>query len=128
LTRNRKNAESRGRLAELIAKWWLRAKGYRILDERARTAAGEIDLIALKNGHLAFIEVKSRSTHTLALESLGRRQRDRIVRAASIWRARHGAFHKHQPRYDLIVVVGRNWPVHYRSAWIPEGRHAENLL
>ena len=44
----RKAAEASGRRGERIAAWWLRLKGWRILDRRVRTPAGEVDLIARK--------------------------------------------------------------------------------
>ena len=87
MTRARRQAEARGRWAEWLAMVWLAAKGYRLLDHRARTAAGEIDLVARRGEYLVFIEVKARATRAEALDSIGPRQRGRITRAASIWRA-----------------------------------------
>lgn len=52
--------QSFGRMGEALAKIHLRKLGYRILEERFRTPFGEIDLIAMKDGILSFIEVKSR--------------------------------------------------------------------
>ncbi len=46
MTAPRRAAEARGRWAEWLAMVWLSCKGYRLLDHRARTAAGEIDLVA----------------------------------------------------------------------------------
>jgi putative endonuclease len=128
MTRARKAAEERGRWAELIASWWLRAKGYRVLDQRARTAAGEIDLVALRGEYLAFVEVKARATVKAAQEATGLRQQGRIIRAASLWRARYPSFQRYQPRYDLFLVAKGRWPVHHRAAWLPEGPSAIDLI
>jgi len=128
LSGKRQRAEARGRRAEWIAKWWIRAKGYRILDQRARTAAGEIDLIAMRGKVLAFIEVKARPSVEEAIGSVGSRQRGRIIRAASLWCARYTAFQGLNWRYDLFVVTPGRWPVHHRAAWLPEDTYSTNLL
>ncbi|WP_339738452.1 YraN family protein [uncultured Maricaulis sp.] len=128
MTAPRRAAESRGRWAERLAMLWLSCKGYRLLDHRARTAAGEIDLVATRGDYLVFVEVKARRTLTAALESFGDRQRRRIIRAASLWRARHRGFEHLHMRYDLFLVAAGRWPQHRRAAWIPETREALDLL
>ena len=128
MTRKRKTAELWGRAAEHIAIWWLRAKGYRLLERRARTAAGEIDLVMMRGEYLVFVEVKARASIESARESLTQRQRARIIRAASLWRARHSGISRLHLRYDMFLVAAGQWPVHERAAWIPEGRAAGDLL
>ncbi|MCA1748965.1 MAG: YraN family protein, partial [Sphingomonadales bacterium] len=39
-------AEKRGRRGEGLAAWYLRLKGYRILDRNIRTPRGEVDIVA----------------------------------------------------------------------------------
>ena len=56
----RQLAEKSGRDGERRAALWLRAKGWRILDSRVKTPAGEIDLVAKRGGVVAFVEVKWR--------------------------------------------------------------------
>ncbi len=55
-------AESTGRRGERLAGWWLRLKGWQVLDRRVRTPAGEVDLVARRGSLVAFIEVKTRAT------------------------------------------------------------------
>jgi putative endonuclease len=128
VTRRRKQAELWGRCAEYIAILFLRAKGYRLLEHRARTAAGEIDLVMMRGEYLVFIEVKARASIKMARESLTQRQRDRIIRSASLWRARHSGYDDLHLRYDMFLVAAGQWPKHERAAWIPEGRMARDLL
>jgi putative endonuclease len=52
--RDRRVAEAAGRRGERLAGWWLRLKGWRILDRRVRTPAGEVDLVAKKGNLVAF--------------------------------------------------------------------------
>ena len=59
-----------GRKAERYAAMWLRAKGWRILAQRVRTPAGEIDLVAKRGKIVAFVEVKARRTMDEAQHSL----------------------------------------------------------
>ena len=56
-----------GRLGEEIARSRLRAKGYFILDANYRAKAGEIDLVAKKDGVLVFVEVRTRTRAGAAL-------------------------------------------------------------
>ena len=54
-----------GRRGELLAYWYLRRAGYRIIRNNFRTAAGgEVDLIAWDGPVLVFVEVKTRTTPT----------------------------------------------------------------
>ena len=49
-----------GQHGEAMAKRRPQAIGYRVLEADYRTKAGEIDLIAEKNGALVFVEVPTR--------------------------------------------------------------------
>ncbi len=49
-----------GKLAEDFAVKLLKGKGYEIIDRNFRSKFGEIDIIALKDGYLVFVEVKAR--------------------------------------------------------------------
>ncbi len=53
-TQARQSAEAAGRRAERIAGWWLRLKGWRILDRRV--PAGEVDIIARRGALIAFVK------------------------------------------------------------------------
>jgi putative endonuclease len=112
----RKQAEKRGRHGEALAALLLRCKGYRILDKRVRTRAGEIDLVARSPlGVVCFVEVKTRPQDAIASESVGLRQRARIVRAAELYLAgRHAA---KGVRFDVVTVVPGRFPRHLRDAW-----------
>ncbi len=54
------NRKSRGAFAEDYASELLSKNGYKILKRNYTTAFSEIDIIAVKNGILVFIEVKAR--------------------------------------------------------------------
>ena len=119
----RRRAYRRGTNAEMLAAWLLRAKGYRILARRYRNRAGEIDLIARRGRHFAFVEVKAR--RDVPGELLSPRQARRIARAAAGWLAKLGERGRLPPDYsasfDLIVIAPWRLPRHicavFDGAW-----------
>ena len=79
-----------GHLAEYMAMWFLRFRGYRLLFQNYRcgkgTHAGEVDLIMLKKKTVVFIEVKQRQTLEKAAYAVLPPQKKRIRRAAEAFR------------------------------------------
>ena len=102
----RQVAERKGRYAEARALQFLRDHGYEILGTRLRTASGEIDLVAQTATVLAFIEVKARVSEAAGLEAISRRQRQRLVAAATILLAEHPQWQRPDTRFDVIVLAG----------------------
>lgn len=97
-------AEARGRSAEARVAARLAEEGWQVLEHRARTPAGEIDLIAEREGLLAFIEVKARPSLSDAAYSLGARQRARLLGAAEIWLADHPGHGAAGIRFDVLLL------------------------
>ena len=73
-----------GTLGEELAEIMLQEKGYKILAKNFRCRYGEIDIIALKNKVLAFVEVKTRLFESCGngAESVTAVKRQRIRRCA----------------------------------------------
>ena len=92
-----------------------RLKGYRIVARRYKTPVGEIDLVALKDKRLAFVEVKRRKTRDDAAWTLPTRQRRRIVRAAQYWLASHPDFAGHDMRFDVVLTAPWTLAAPYRE-------------
>lgn len=76
-----------------------------MLARRARTEAGEIDLVAEREGLLAFIEVKARPSLVEAAFALGPRQRARLVAAAECWLAENPDRGAAGVRFDVLLVA-----------------------
>lgn len=127
-TAKRRASERRGRRAETLVAWWLRLQGWQILDRRARTGAGEIDLVARRGRVLAFIEVKNRKDFEQARLALSPRQQGRLLRAGGLWRARNRRYQALQPRFDLVVAVPWRLPHRIAGAFQAEGRDALTLI
>lgn len=76
-----------------------------ILAERARTPAGELDLVAEKHGLLGFIEVKARPSLQAAAHALAPRQQARLLAAAEAWMALHPGHGAAGVRFDVLLVA-----------------------
>lgn len=114
---DRRAAWSRGRGAETLAAWLLRAKGYRIVARAVRTPVGEVDLIARRGGVLAMVEVKARASQREAAEAIGPRQQYRIARAAEAFLARRPDLAALDVRFDALLLAPWRRPRHIMDAW-----------
>lgn len=115
--RDRRIAEASGRRGERLAGWWLRLKGWRILDRRVRTAAGEIDLVAKRSNLVAFVEVKARATAAELDFAIDQRRLARVAAAAEILAPRY-ATNGEDIRIDVILIAPGARPRHIENAWI----------
>ena len=93
-----------GVAAEVVAATALEADGWTVLGRRLRTPAGEVDLIAERDGLLAIIEVKRRARLADAALALGPKQRARLIAAAEILLAEHPDWGQAGVRFDVLLV------------------------
>lgn len=117
LVRNRRAAETRGREGEARAALYLRAKGWRILDRRVRTPAGEIDLVVRRGALIAFVEVKTRATLAELDYAIDEHRLARVAAAAEMLVPRY-AGPGDDVRIDVVLIAPRAWPRHIENAWI----------
>jgi putative endonuclease len=97
-------AQAAGRAAEGAAEIALAQDGWSVFARRLRTPAGEIDLVAERDGLLAFVEVKARPDLARAAEALGARQRARLLAAAEIVLAANPGWGGAGVRFDVMLV------------------------
>ena len=97
-------AQARGLGAETAACQALDRDGWTILARRLRTAAGEIDIVADRDGLLAIVEVKSRPNLAEAAAALTGRQKTRLLAAADIILGEHPDWGAQGVRFDVLVV------------------------
>ncbi|MER2520599.1 MAG: YraN family protein [Bdellovibrionales bacterium] len=113
-----RTAYNLGLWAEARCRASLALQGYRIVASRYKTPVGEIDIIAMRDDVLAFVEVKARPDLGQAAEAVSLRQKKRIVRAAQHFALKHGAkFARCNWRFDAMLVAPWRWPRHIESAW-----------
>jgi len=99
-----RNAQARGISAEATAQAALERDGWQILARRLRTGAGEIDLLAQRDGLLAVVEVKARPTLVDAATALPPRQRARLIAAAELVLEQHPDWGIAGVRFDILLV------------------------
>ena len=97
-------AQAQGVDAETLACARLTADGWSIRARRLRTPAGEVDVVAERDGLLAFVEVKRRPTLAEAAASVGARQRARLLAAAEFLLGANPGWGRAGVRFDVIVV------------------------
>jgi putative endonuclease len=101
------NPREAGRRGERIAARYLESHGWRILAHGFRVRGGEIDLVATRDGLLAFVEVKTRRNPTLddGRGAVNGAKQRRLTLAAGLFLARRRLGHV-PCRFDVILVVG----------------------
>lgn len=108
----------RGILSEYLAILFLRLKFYKILLTRYKTYVGEIDIIAMKNDTIVFIEVKSKKKSNLQYDAIRKNQINRIKNAALVYMASNKCYNKKSNmRFDLIVISDSIFINHIKNAW-----------
>ena len=118
MMRRQKTGHQTGLDAERMCRLALRLKFYRILAMRYKTPMGEIDIVATRGNTVIAVEVKARATREDALESISSQQRARIAQALQDFVMRHPRFARHNLRFDVMLAVSRQWPVHIKNAWL----------
>jgi putative endonuclease len=103
--------------AESRAAFFLRAKAYRIVARRWKTALGEVDIVARRRNDLVFIEVKARETLDAAAESVTERNKQRIIAAAELWLAHRPQDAQCFIRFDVILIAPGSLPRHIVNAF-----------
>lgn len=106
-----------GKWGEAVARDYLLTQGYAVGEENIRIAGVEIDFIAMRDGYICFVEVKTRSTDfSDPAAAVDRRKRSRLVRAADSYLRSMDV--RLEPRFDIIVIVGT--PENYTIEHIPD--------
>jgi len=95
-----------GKEGEDQAAQFLMKQGYRILERNYRTRSGEIDLIALHDGAVVFIEVKTRTSDAFGAPELAvnPRKQQRMVKAA-LGYIKYKRLHQVPCRFDVVAIT-----------------------
>lgn len=112
----RRQANRRGQAAEALAAVYLTVAGHRIVARRFKTPVGEIDLIAIRRGRIAFVEVKQRATIADCEAAITGETRQRVRRAADWWLSKHPRYQSFDIGFDLMFVPSWRRPVYLRDA------------
>lgn len=91
---------------EVVAERWLRHRGWRVLARRFRVGHRDIDLIAEREGLVAFVEVKARHGASFGgpVEAVNWKKQKDLAQSARVWIDRHGRSGEWY-RFDVIGVL-----------------------
>lgn len=95
-----------GKIGEEIASRYLLSKGYVILERDWRLGHMDVDIIAEKDRHLFFVEVKTRTSESFlsAVDAVDMTKRKNIIMAARAY-VNYRKFN-FPVQFDIITVVG----------------------
>ena len=95
-----------GREGEYRAARFLAEKGYKILDRNYNTRSGEIDLVALHNGEVVFVEVKTRTSDAYGAPELAvTPQKQRRMIKAALGYIKYKKLHQVPCRFDVVAIT-----------------------
>ena len=115
-----------GNIGENAAANLLIEKGYTILNRNYHAGHLEVDIIALKDDVVAFVEVKTRAVNDIVSpqESVNYRKQNYIANAANSYMQRFKR--TEEARLDVIIVLHKNGTVvevdHIENAYYPRIR------
>jgi putative endonuclease len=97
-----------GRRGEAKAAKILRKRGYKIVATNYSCPPGEIDIVAIDGGTLAFVEVKARTSAAFgeAAAQVTPEKRRRLIAAAHHYLAAHPT--ESDIRFDVVAITGED--------------------
>lgn len=113
-----------GLRGEKFACRYLKKRGYTIVAWQDRSKLGEIDIVAVQDRTIVFVEVKTRTSQDKGSpdEAVDQEKQRRLTRAALAYMRRHDLLGNCAARFDVISLV---WPDRAKR---PEVRHFENAF
>lgn len=102
------NTQKIGKKGENIAVEFLEKKNYQVLLKNYRYKKNEVDLIAIKNSLLIFVEVKLRSNldYGMPEETVSEAQKKRIIETAEHYIIENNW--QNDIRFDIISITNLN--------------------
>lgn len=87
---------------------YLESAGYRILDRNYRCRIGEIDIIAVQNEYLCFVEVKYRGNRGQGYpeEAVNYRKQQKIIQTAEVYMKQKKISFDTPCRFDVVAMEG----------------------
>lgn len=114
-------------IGESLAAQYLSGLNYNVLRRNFYSAYGEIDIVALNEKELVFVEVKTRSRNVVAdaVNSITLNKQRKITKTAKYFIYRNPEFNTMSCRFDSIIVlynkIDNTFKVHHQlNAFIPE--------
>lgn len=86
---------------------YLKKHGFQIVTQNYKCKIGEIDIIAVKNNILRFIEVKYRKNESFGfpIEAVNKRKQNKMMKAASWFLNENKQYENMQCSFDVISIT-----------------------
>ena len=96
-----------GNIGEDIAESFLISAGYKVIERNYNSKQGEIDIIAVSNDILVFIEVKTRSSTLFGLpeEAVTAKKQQHISKTAKYYLTKSKKYNNFCYRADIISIL-----------------------
>ncbi len=103
-------SQALGALGERIAARWLARDGWQVVDRRWRSGRRDLDLVAIRDNVVAFVEVKTRQSTWSGqpVEAVNWRKQRELTRSAQAWMDQRGTLLAPEDavfRFDIVGVV-----------------------
>ena len=112
-----------GKSGEELALNFLKSRGYKIITHNFHSQFGEIDIIAIDENILVFIEVKTRSSNlTSALNSVSVSKQKKLSKTASLFLSKNPQYEDSFTRFDVIIILKKHTSEkikHLKDAFTP---------
>jgi len=96
-------SREKGNAAEELAKNYLYDNGFEILEQNFYSRFGEIDIIALKDDVLHFVEVKSGEDYEKAIQNITPTKLSRLIKTGDVYMKKNATNIDYM--YDAIIIV-----------------------
>ncbi len=112
------NTRAIGRVMEQKAVSYLENSGYQILQQNFSCKMGEVDIIAMHDDVLVFVEVKYRATKAFGhpFAAVDHKKQKRICNVAAYFVYTHRQYAKSDIRFDVVSITGEEVLV-YQNAF-----------
>lgn len=114
-----KSSVQKGKEGEMLAVKFLQEKGYTILETNWRFRHKEIDIIAICDGEIIFVEVKTRKNTDFGQpeEAVNHHKQRHLIDAAEAYMIEKNL--DLDPRFDVITIINSSQIRHYQYAFYP---------
>ena len=102
------NTRNTGNVGEALAIKYLKDQGFTIIETNFRIKLGEVDIIALKDDRVHFVEVKYRNSDRFGLgrEAVTWTKQQTIRKVALAYLTKKGLYYKVDISFDVIEISG----------------------
>jgi putative endonuclease len=96
-------SREKGNIAENKASNYLLEKGYEIVDRNVYSRFGELDIIAMKENVLHFVEVKSGEDYEKAIQNITPSKLSKLIKTANVYMKKHSF--EGDYTFDAVIVT-----------------------